>query len=63
MDKILNHTSGVISGVAAIYNREAYLDERTDALDRWAQFVSDLSFPDRVVRPADNVVEIGMRRR
>ncbi len=33
VDKVLNHSSGTIRGVAAIYNRFAYLDERRAALD------------------------------
>lgn len=32
VDKILNHVSGTIRGVAAIYNRFEYLEERADAL-------------------------------
>ena len=34
-DKILNHASGTISGVAAVYQRHEFMDERRDALDRW----------------------------
>jgi integrase len=41
-DKVLNHQSGTISGVAAVYNRFAYLDERRDALDRWGRFLAGL---------------------
>jgi len=44
-DKVLNHVSGTISGVAAIYNRFEYLDERRDALDAWGRYVSDLFEP------------------
>jgi integrase len=39
-DKILNHDSGSIRGVAAIYNRSAYIDERRAALEslgRWIE--------------------------
>jgi integrase len=36
VDKILNHVSGSIRGVAAIYNRHSYLDERRAALEAWA---------------------------
>jgi len=36
IEKILNHSSGQISGIAAIYNRHAYLREKTDALNAWA---------------------------
>ena len=34
-DKILNHQSGTISGVAAVYQRHEFLGERKDALDKW----------------------------
>jgi integrase len=34
-DRVLNHTSGTISGVAAVYNRFAYLEERKAALAAW----------------------------
>ena len=33
VDKVLNHSGGTIRGVAAVYNRFAYLDERRAALD------------------------------
>ena len=38
-DKVLNHTGGRISGVAAIYQRHEFLHERRDALTRWAAYV------------------------
>ena len=41
-DKILNHTSGTISGVAAVYQRHDFLAEREAALNRWGQHVSGL---------------------
>jgi integrase len=41
-DKILNHQSGTISGVAAVYQRHDFLAERKDALDRWAAHVVGL---------------------
>jgi integrase len=34
-DKILNHQSGTISGVAAVYQRHEFLAERRSALDLW----------------------------
>jgi integrase len=37
VDKLLNHVSGSIRGVAAVYNRAGYTDERRRALDAWAQ--------------------------
>jgi integrase len=51
-DKILNHQTGTIRGVAAVYNKAAYLDERKAALEALGKFVEAL------VRPggAGNVV-------
>jgi integrase len=41
-DRVLNHTAGTIKGVAKTYNRFEYLDERRQALEAWAQFVSGI---------------------
>jgi integrase len=39
-EKLLNHVSGAVSGVAAIYNRHAYLDEMRAAIDAWERRLS-----------------------
>ena len=41
-DKILNHQSGTISGVAAVYQKHEFLTERKDALERWGRHVVDV---------------------
>jgi hypothetical protein len=41
-DKILNHQSGTISGVAAIYQRHEFLAERRAALDLWGAHVGQI---------------------
>jgi hypothetical protein len=41
-DKILNHVTGTISGVAAVYQRHEFMDERRDALERWGAHLADL---------------------
>jgi integrase len=41
-DKILNHQSGTISGVAAVYQRHEFLAERRAALDLWGAHVSGI---------------------
>ena len=41
-DKILNHHSGTISGVAAVYQRHEFLRERKQALDLWGEHVLSL---------------------
>ena len=53
-DKILNHQSGTISGVAAVYQRHEFLDERKTALNAWGNYVQSLL--DKTDR--DNVVNI-----
>jgi integrase len=40
VEAILNHRSGAISGVAAVYNRYSYADEKRKALEDWAEHVS-----------------------
>jgi integrase len=42
-DKILNHASGTISGVAAVYQKAEFLAERAVALERWGNHVVQLS--------------------
>ncbi|WP_421693931.1 tyrosine-type recombinase/integrase [Aestuariivirga sp.] len=40
-DKILNHQSGTISGIAAIYQRHEFLAERKAASELWSQYVDE----------------------
>ena len=59
IEKVLNHSTGQISGVAAVYNRHTYLREKTDALNAWAKAL------EAIVRPSDagNVVEMNELQR
>lgn len=41
-DALLNHKGGVVSGVAAVYNRYGYLEERRHALQEWESHVLGL---------------------
>src|ERR1700730_6941620 len=41
-DKVLNHQSGTISGVAAVYQRHEFLAERQAALDLWGAHIGQL---------------------
>ena len=41
-DKVLNHTADTICGVAAVYNRFEYLEERRAALDAWGKYLERL---------------------
>jgi integrase len=45
VDRILNHSAGTIRGVAAVYNRFEYRDERRAALAAWASYVTGLLSP------------------
>jgi len=42
IEAVLNHRSGAISGVAAIYNRHSYLPEKRHAVEAWASHVMGL---------------------
>ena len=42
VEKLLNHSTGVISGVAAVYNRYQYQDEMRQAIDLWADHVESV---------------------
>jgi integrase len=56
VDKVLNHVSGTIRGVAAVYNRFEYIEERRVALEAWGRFVMILVTPERA-----NVVALAGR--
>ena len=42
IDKVLNHVSGSVKGVAAIYQRGEYLEQRREALQAWGDYLEDL---------------------
>jgi integrase len=42
IEAVLGHKSGAISGVARVYNRYSYEDEKRAALDRWSAHVEAL---------------------
>jgi integrase len=46
-ERILNHISGTVSGVAAIYNRYQFLPEMREAMDKWEAKVTSLIEPSR----------------
>jgi integrase len=56
VDRILNHSSGTIRGVAAVYNRFQYQDERRAALAAWASYVASLITPS-----PSNVIALGRK--
>jgi integrase len=42
VEAVLNHKSGVIKGVAAVYNRYSYATEKRLALEAWARHLRAL---------------------
>ncbi len=55
IEAVLNHKSGTIKGVAAVYNRHQYAPEKRHALEAWAQRVSE------IVTGADKVIPFRSR--
>jgi integrase len=45
IEKVLNHVSGEISGVAAVYNRHGYDAEKREALEKWSDQVRSQTSP------------------
>jgi hypothetical protein len=41
-EKLLNHSTGVLQGVARIYNRHTYWDEMVEAVTRYEQWLQKL---------------------
>ncbi|MBC8282516.1 MAG: site-specific integrase [Nitrospinae bacterium] len=42
VDKILNHRTGQVRGVTAVYQRGEYLAERREALQKWGDYIERL---------------------
>jgi integrase len=42
IEKVLNHSSGSFAGVAGIYQKHTFAEEKRRALDAWGAFVADL---------------------
>jgi integrase len=47
VERLLNHSSGTISGIAAIYNRFQYLDEMLEAMTAWERYLKRLLKPSK----------------
>jgi integrase len=58
IEACLNHRSGVISGIAATYNRHSYEPEKRGALDAWSRYVEQLVSG----APAGNIIELAKAR-
>ena len=49
-EKLLNHASGTVSGVAAVYNRHTYADEMCDAVEQYERFCNGVVMSEAVDR-------------
>jgi len=58
IERCLNHLSGSYQGIAGTYQRDPMLEERREALERWADHVNGL-----VSDKPDNVVAIPTHKR
>lgn len=58
VEAVLNHRSGTIKGVAAVYNRYSYGTEKRAALEAWGRYVETLVSG----KPAGNVFELSTAR-
>ena len=56
IEKVLNHISGSLAGIAAVYNRFGYAPEKRHALESWAGHVARVVDP-----PSANILPIGRR--
>jgi hypothetical protein len=59
IEKALNHSGGLYSGVSGTYQRAELMPERREALQRWAAHVEGLVSSDK----PNNVAELLRRRR
>jgi hypothetical protein len=59
-DRVLNHVTGTISGVAAIYQKFEFLPERKRALDVWAAHVLNAA---KNMKTTENVFDLDKIRK
>lgn len=55
-EAVLNHRSGTVSGIARVYNRHDYADEKREALEAWANRVRSIVEGDQ-----GNVIQLEAR--
>lgn len=61
-EKLLNHISGSISGVAAVYNRYRYQAEMKEAVDKYEQYISTLIRSELVPHECRDTPSTGVAR-
>lgn len=63
IEKILNHSAGIISGVAAVYNRYEYAEETKSALDAWGNHIQNILTTEDALGADNSVIIIPKKRR
>ncbi len=58
IEAVLNHRTGVVRGIARVYNRYDYGIEKREALDAWAHRLNDLV----TGKPAEMAIEVEAKR-
>jgi hypothetical protein len=43
IEKVLNHVTGSLAGIAGVYNRFGYGPEKRAALETWARYIERLT--------------------
>jgi len=61
IEAVLNHVSGQVSGIAAIYNRHTYEGEKREALETWAEYLEHLRRAEAAKSTGANVVPFEKR--
>ena len=54
IETVVNHISGHKGGIAGIYNRASYAEEKRDALAQWADHIETLLNHDADGKAADS---------
>ena len=62
IETVLNHSSGFRGGIAGVYQRHPYMEERRQALETWGKHVTS---PDEIKpgEPTGNIVQFNVRNR
>jgi integrase len=59
IEAAVNHLSGVAkAGVAGVYNRAQYLDQRRELFNAWSDYVSGLVVPKRAPQPVAKAAKV-----
>jgi hypothetical protein len=56
VEAVLNHKSGQVRGVAAVYNRYSYSAEKREALNLWAEHVERCAGNITIARPVEAAI-------